>query len=74
MLAHQFQQLLVALLQLLGVIVVGGEVVGTQIDAYYIRLITAEVPFLVKEAVFIAQLQIVGIASIFILNGHAGTG
>ena len=46
MLAHHLQQRLITLLQQFHVVVAGREVVGAEIDADHIRLVTAEIPFL----------------------------
>ena len=47
--AHQLQQFLVALLEQIHIVVVCRKVVGAQVDADHIGLVTAEVPFLAEE-------------------------
>ena len=44
--AHLFQKLLIGCLEQFHVVVVGGEIVGAKVDAYQLRLVTAEVPLL----------------------------
>ena len=74
MLANQLQQLLIALLKQLKIVVVCREIVCAKINAYHFGLITAEVPLLTKETCFLAQFQIEGISSILILYRHARAG
>lgn len=44
--AYLFQKLLISRLQQFNVVVVGGEVVGAEVDAYQLGLVAAEVPLL----------------------------
>ena len=52
------------------VVIAGREVVGAEIDADDIGLIATKVPFLFEERRFLAQIQVEGIARIFVLNRH----
>ena len=52
MLAHHLQQHLITLLEQFHVVVVGREVVGAEIDADHIGLVTAEIPFLAWSGTF----------------------
>ena len=72
--AHLLQQLLIALLEQLQVVIVGGEVVGAEIDADDIGLVTAEIPPLAEEGGLLAEIGVPGIARVFILHRHTGTG
>ena len=73
-LADHFIQTLITLLEEREVVVGRGQVVGAEVDADNIRLVTAEVPLLLQEGRLLAKRRLPGIARIFILHGHIGFG